>query len=82
MSAHQTNDQRELVDAVRTHVLAEQSGSEHTLVPIHELLRNKHIKVSFAEVAEYLLQVIIEKNIQEYAAPSTSPTGSALDKAE
>jgi len=82
MSTHQTNEERAPVEAADAHALTDQSGTEHTIVPIQELLKNKHIKVSFAEVAEYLLQVIVEKSSQEHAAPSTPPAGSAPDKVE
>lgn len=82
MSTHQINDQTEPVDAACAHALAEQSGTEHPRVPMQELLKNKHIKVSFAEVAEYLLQIIVEQHSHEHAASSTSPTGSAPHKVE
>jgi hypothetical protein len=47
------------------------------VVPIEELLKSKVVKISFAEVAEYLLQVIAEKYAQEQthsAAPSEDAT--------
>jgi hypothetical protein len=43
------------------------------MVPIEDLLKNKVIKMSFAEVAEYLLQVIAEKHAQKDTHLSTRP---------
>jgi hypothetical protein len=48
------------------------------MVPIEELLKNEIVKVSFAEVAEYLLQVIAEKNGKGRTPSSTSSESTAL----
>lgn len=49
------------------------------MVPIDELLKNKVVKISFAEVAEYLLQVVAEKNAQNHLhiSPSLEVTVSS-----
>jgi hypothetical protein len=46
------------------------------MVPVEELLKHKIVKISFAEVAEYLRQVIAEKYAQEQRRLSAISEGT------
>jgi len=88
MNTNQTkenvNDQQpRMLGAAGAEDIAKQPGRRHSAAPIEELLKNKIVKISFAEVAEYLRQVIAE-NTQECTRSSATSDGAVppAEKAE